>query len=121
MTERADAEDRRQQRLRRLGTQNPNCVACGESDPAVLELHHIAGRKHHVDLSILCANCHRKASDRQRNRIEGVEASDRRLDRIGYYLLGLADLLEMVAGTFRSFGAWLIAHSGRSAQQGRGR
>ena len=47
MTKRTDSEDRRQQRLRRLGTQNPNCVACGESDPAVLELHHVAGQKHH--------------------------------------------------------------------------
>src|ERR1700693_545858 len=63
MTKKFDEEDRKQQRLRRLGTQNPRCVVCGESDPAVLDLHHIAGRKHSDDVSIVCANHHRKLSD----------------------------------------------------------
>jgi len=69
MAKKFDAEDRRQQQLRRLGTQNPICVGCGELDPAVLELHHIAGRKHSEDLSIVCANCHRKLSDKQRDHV----------------------------------------------------
>ena len=112
MTKRTDEEDRRQQRLRRLGTQTPICVACGESDPAVLELHHIAGRAHDDDESIVCANCHRKLSDKQRDHSHGgptpVEGQSARM---GHYLLGLADLLAMVVHTLRKFGALLISQS----------
>jgi hypothetical protein len=112
MTKRNDAEDRKQQQLRRLGTQNPCCVACGESDPVVLELHHIAGRKHSEDLSIVCANCHRKLSDKQCDRTT-PRPSDAvgQLGNIGHYLTGLADLLAMIVDALRRFGQWLIGES----------
>jgi hypothetical protein len=109
MTKKRDPEDRKQQQFRRLGTQNPRCVCCGESDPAVLELHHIAGRKHSDDLSIVCANCHRKLSNQQRDHVppgttepEGISA------KIGRYLLGLADLFALVVKALREFGHLLI-------------
>jgi hypothetical protein len=115
MTQRVDEEDRRQQKLRRFGTQDPCCVVCGERDPAVLELHHIAGRKHHDDRSIVCANCHRKLSSQQRNHVPpGTQATGGQLRGIGHYLLGLADLLAMVVEALRRFGAWLIGDSPRS-------
>src|SRR5579862_8863163 len=102
MTKPADREDRKQQQLRRLGTQNPICVACGEPDASVLELHHIAGRKHKDDLSIVCANCHRKLSNIQRGRpSEYIQRSDGQSAHLGHYLLGLADLLEMIVSTLR--------------------
>jgi len=114
MTRRMDEEDRKQQRLRRLGTQTPICVSCDESDPAVLELHHIAGRKHDDDLAIVCANCHRKLSDWQRDHVPSVPrpAKDQ-LARTGHYLLGLAHLFLMIGKTLRKLGAWLIAESRR--------
>jgi hypothetical protein len=115
MTRRTDEEDRRQQRLRRLGPENPICVGCGEPDPAVLELHHIAGRKYDDDLAIVCANCHRRLSDKQLD-----HASSRRrqptknhLATTGHYLLGLAWLFVMIGETLRKLGARLIAESGR--------
>jgi hypothetical protein len=109
MTKRIDAQDRRQQRLRRLGSQNPRCVICGEADPAVLELHHIAGRKHSDDLAIVCANCHRKLSDKQRDHVPpGSGECIGPLANIGHHLLGLADLLAMIVEALRRFGAWLV-------------
>jgi hypothetical protein len=116
MTKPTDAEDRKQQRLRRLGTQAPSCVACGETDPTVLELHHIAGRRHDDDQSIVCGNCHKKLSDGQRDRATspGSVAADAESARLGHYLLGLADLLVMVAAALRKFGARLVTESDRS-------
>jgi hypothetical protein len=115
MTKRLDDEDRKQQRLRRLGTQTPSCVACGESDAAVLEQHHIAGRKHSDDLSIVCAN-RRKLSTKQWDHIPpGSGKTVGQLGHIGHYLLGLADLLAMIVETLRKFAAWLICGSQRVA------
>jgi hypothetical protein len=114
VTKQMDKEDRRQQRLRRLGTQDPICVACGESDPAVLELHHIAGRKYDDDESIVCANCHRKLSDKQRDHSPSVQTqSDGQSALMGHYLLGGADLLALIVDTLRKFGTRLIAESRR--------
>ncbi len=114
MTKPADKEDRKQQQLRRLGTQNPICVACGESDPSVLELHHIAGRKHDDDLSIVCANCHRKLLNSQRDRASGgLQRPGGQSAHLGHYLLGIADLLEMIVSTLRKFGARLITESSK--------
>jgi hypothetical protein len=109
MTKRVDEEDRNQQRLRRLGTQTPVCVACGETHPAVFERHHIAGRKHSEDTARLCLNCHRKLSDKQRDHVpRGTREPAGPAAGVGHYLLGLADLLAMIVETLRKFGAWLI-------------
>ncbi len=63
--EKPDFEDRLERRYRKLDTRNPACVCCGHNDPFALELHHIAGCKHHDDLAIVCRNCHRRLSDNQ--------------------------------------------------------
>ncbi len=109
-----DHEDRLEQKYRRLGTRQPVCVECAEADPFCLELHHIAGRKHHEDLSIICRNCHRKLTDRQFDHVRPdmpKRTSD--LVTIGHYLLGLCDLLAMVIETLREFGKSLISESKR--------
>src|SRR5277367_408720 len=62
---RLDQEDRLEMRYRHLHTRQPICVACGESDPFCLELHHIAGRKHHEHVSTMCRNCHCKLTNQQ--------------------------------------------------------
>ena len=102
MTKRVDEEDRKQQRLRRLGTQAPICAACGETHPAVFEQHHIAGRKQSDDVARVCANCHRKLSDKQRDHVpNGSREPVGPLAGIGHYLLGLADLLAMIVEALR--------------------
>jgi hypothetical protein len=105
-----DYKARLEQRYKRLGTRTPQCRSCPESDPFCLELHHIAGRKHHGDLAIECANCHRKLSNQQRDHV-GTSANQPTgsLAAIGHYLLGLCDLLALVIKTLREFGAWLIS------------
>jgi hypothetical protein len=115
MTTQFDDEDRKQQRLRRFGTENPTCVICGESDSAVLDLHHIAGQQHHDDVAIVCANCHRKLSDKQRGHGSPASKIAGQRRTIGQYLLGLADLLMMIAEALRRFGAWLLSGSKSAA------
>jgi hypothetical protein len=112
MTKRVDDQDRKQQQLRRLGTQNPICVVCGEADPAVLERHHVAGRKHDDDLATVCANCHKKLSNKQHGHVSQAPTEPMgQLAKIGYYLLGLADLFAMIVEALRKFGACLIRQS----------
>ena len=41
-------------------TENPVCILCGETDPRVIEKHHLLGRKVSDITGPLCANCHRK-------------------------------------------------------------
>ena len=112
MTKRTDEEDRNQQRLRRLGTNNPICPGCGETHPATFEGHHIAGKKRHADVAPVCANCHRKLSSTQRDHVpSGPVKPNGPLAVIGHYMLGLADLFAMIVETLRRFGLWLIAQS----------
>ncbi len=107
-----DDHDRLEQRYRRLGTRDPACVCCGERYPFCLELHHLAGRKHHEDLSIVCRNCHRKLSDRQRGYPAAwLEAPSGDRTILGFYLLGLCDLLSLIIDTLRRFGKRLLQES----------
>jgi hypothetical protein len=41
------------------------CFTCGETNPAVLEMHHIEGRINSGDLILLCKNCHAVISAEQ--------------------------------------------------------
>ncbi len=108
-----DYEDRLEQQYQRLGTRNPACVTCGESDPFCLELHHPAGREHHDDTFIECANCHRKLSDQQQDHVPPEQAATTGvMVTIGRYLLGLADMFALLVVTLREFGNWLISESG---------
>jgi hypothetical protein len=112
MTKRTDEEDRKQQRLRRLGTRNPCCPGCGETHSAVFEHHHIAGHEYSEDVARLCLNCHRKLSDKQRDHVPpGSREPTGPLAGIGHYLQGLADLLAMIVEALRKFGAWLMGQA----------
>lgn len=101
-------EIRKQRRLEKLGTNSPICGTCGETDYRVLEKHHVAGRKHDPDTVIICRNCHRMASDDQKDHPAIGSDADAMLSAIGMFLLGLADLLELVIDKLASFGLALI-------------
>ena len=102
-----DKNARLEKALKRLGTRNPSCVACGEADPLCLELHHIGEKDHHDDLSIVCRNCHRKLSDPQKDLTE-VNQPNPTLETIGRYLHGLAELFLLIAETLKAFGNALL-------------
>jgi 5-methylcytosine-specific restriction endonuclease McrA len=61
-----ERERKRHDRLERLGSNNPECLFCPENDPCCLELHHLSGKAFGNDCIVVCRNCHRKLSDRQK-------------------------------------------------------
>lgn len=101
-------EIRCQRRLEVLGTNHPRCANCGEGDDRVLELHHVAGRRHD-DLTVIeCRNCHRKLSDCQRDHPWTAPCADPFLAAVGNFLLGLADMLRLIVEKLAGFGEELI-------------
>ena len=109
-----DAETRLETAYKRLGTRNPSCVSCAETDARCLELHHMAGRAQHDDLVPVCRNCHRKLSDAQYDRTE-TDAAHPTMEMMGNYLMGLADLFRMLAERLAEFGEWLLASASQMA------
>jgi len=121
-----DRERRRQLRLEHLGTSAPKCPLCGESDWRCFESHHIAGRKFD-DIEIpVCRNCHAKASNQQRDHPGQISNPPHPLERIAHFLLGLADLLVLVASKLHEVAQHLIEEirkppRARAAARGRRR
>jgi hypothetical protein len=104
-------ERRRQNAFERLGTNNPRCVVCGETDWRCLELHHLPGRGYGDELVIVCRNCHRKLSDMQKDHPASSKEPSDPLEIIGRFLLGMADLLELLIAKLREFGRALVAQA----------
>jgi hypothetical protein len=96
-------ERRRQRVLERLGSNTPRCLFCGIDEPLVLELHHVAGRGYDPQLVTACRNCHRILSDRQKERLRKISTPPSELERIGQFLLGLADIFEILVKRLREF------------------
>lgn len=116
MSSTLEKERRKQARLEKLGTNNPICGTCGEQDWRCMEQHHVAdyGRD---DLTVLlCRNCHRKVSDDQRDHPRFTTDTDATLDRIGHFLLGLADMLHLIVERLYLFGLHLIERAALEAK-----
>jgi hypothetical protein len=108
MNKRELNRQRRMQRaLERLGSNNPRCVICGCDDPLALELHHVAGQAYGHDMVIVCRNCHRRLSDYQKDHSLGQAKQPTEIEPIRRFLLGLADLFEMLVKRLREFAAKL--------------
>jgi hypothetical protein len=101
-----EGERQRQAAYRRLGTDDPCCVLCGEPEARCLELHHLAGRAYDDLTVILCRNCHRKQSDPATN-ARTVHAAPL-MDRAGRLALGLVDFLAALIERLRSYGQQLM-------------
>ena len=113
MSTHSDKDDRVEQHYRRVGTHEPRCLICGETDPRCLEKHHIAGRRHHEDTALVCRNCHRKLSDSQARpyAARGQQVPEGQLTTIGLFVLGLCDFLVLIIERLREFGHWLVNES----------
>lgn len=116
-TDKLARERRTQQRLERLGTNTPSCVACGTDDVRCLEAHHVAGRLFDPLTCVLCANCHRKVTDDQKDHPEPRSDTDAFLEQVGRFLLGLADMLRLVLDRLVTFGEALIERARTGALQ----
>ncbi|MGO4705786.1 hypothetical protein AB4072_08420 [Microvirga sp. 2MCAF38] len=103
-----ERERRKQNAFERLGTHKPTCPTCGETHFACFEEHHIAGRKYDATTWPICANCHRKVTDAQKDHPSFLTSSNRQLETIGRFLLGLADLLSLAVEKLVEFGRELI-------------
>ena len=102
-------ERRKQKALERLESDHPRCVHCGEDDWRCLEAHHIAGRAYDEACVVVCRNCHRKLSDAQKDHPPRVGSTEPVLfEQVGHFLLGLADLFEMLIAKMREYGKLLI-------------
>lgn len=101
-------EKRRRRHLERLGLDDPRCPLCGEDDVRCLELDHIAGRAFSEDVVLICASCHRKRTDLQKDHPPKQAPPDNLLEIIGRFLLGVADFFELLIERFRQYGEALI-------------
>ena len=108
MSTMSDAERRYLRALERLGTSHPVCVACGEDDPRCLEAHHIAGRAFDDQTVLVCRNCHRRLSDAQRDHPEKIGTPPSLLEKLAHFLLGLGDMLHLIADRLKAFAADLL-------------
>jgi hypothetical protein len=101
-------ERQKQNRLEKLGTNDPVCTTCGHDHWACFDNHHIAGRRY-LDTTVrLCKNCHAEVTALQKGHSspEGKKPSTEEI--IGRLLLGLADFFELLIDTLREFGEYLI-------------
>jgi len=103
-----DSERRRQKALERLGSNNPKCALCPETNPHCLEQHHIAGRSFRDDVAILCRNCHRKLSVAQGGHPSPICTPPALEEQAARFLFGLADLLALLVQQLRRLAQELI-------------
>lgn len=106
-----DGERRKQARLETLGTNQPLCGGCGESDWRTFEEHHLAGRKNDPRTVPLCASDHRRVTDMQKDHPVVLEGADPLLATAGELMLNLADILTVVIDKLLDYGATLIARA----------
>jgi hypothetical protein len=106
-----DHEKRKQNRLHKIGSNNPRCATCGNNDWRVLEEHHPGARKRDKLVVLLCANHHRIVTDDQKDHPKDHPNVDEFLARVGNFLLGLADMLRLVLDRLYEFGEELIVRA----------
>ena len=101
-----ELERQRQAAYRRLGTDDPRCLHCGERYWRCLELHHLAGQAYDGQTVILCRNCHRKLTDPSAN-----AASPRSvpiMESAGRLLIGAIDFMAELLERLRAYARQLV-------------
>jgi hypothetical protein len=93
----------------RLGTTSPKCAVCDETDPFCLELDHIGGRANADETWILCRNHHAKMSNARRDHPISGNNLEHPANRLGHIVLGIVELLSLIADMLREAGLYLIA------------
>jgi hypothetical protein len=111
--------------MRRLGTAEPVCIVCGESDAdrlttgsrTLLEDDHLAGR-HEGPTVVLCLNCHAKRTAQARRGPQRFIAPNRtELERIGSLLDHRAGVFEDMARVDRAVARYLLELTKRTARE----
>jgi hypothetical protein len=111
--------------MRRLGTDEPMCVICGETDPdqlttgarTLLEDDHLAGR-HEGPTVVLCLNHHAKRTAQGQHGPQRFLAADRtELERIGALLDHRAGYFEDMARIDRALARYFLELTKRVAHE----
>lgn len=108
-------ERRKQDRLHKVGTNNPYCAICGNSDWRCIEEHHPDTRKRDNLVVLLCANHHRLVTYDQKDHPKELPGCDEFIASVGKFLLGLADMLAVILERLYEYGEALIARANQSA------
>jgi hypothetical protein len=108
MARKPTSEERHRRALQRPGTDHPVCCECGETYVHCLERDHVAGQHFGEETAILCRNCHRKRTDAQKDHPDPLSKQPSMLERIGHFLMGLADFFKLLSGSLTEFGKYLI-------------
>ena len=105
-------EKRRRRHIVRLGFADPRCLFCDEDDVRCLQLDHTDGIEFaKKEVWPLCANCHAKRTDRQKDHPPKDADPTDPLERVGRHIEGLADYLEMEVTRLRHLGPILCAEA----------
>jgi hypothetical protein len=110
-----DEEVRKQKVIERFKGKEPACIFCGETDWRCIEEHHIGGQAYDPTTVPVCANCHRKLSDMQKD--HPPKAGGDSDEVIGRILLGLADVFVLLIEKLHDWGRTLIERSSRAGGQ----
>jgi hypothetical protein len=100
----------------RLGTPLPRCATCGFDDWPCLEAHHIAGQPYDPLTNIECRNCHRRLSDSQKDHPGQMGKPPTAEESLMHFLLGLADLFELLVKKLREFAGQIMEKLGSVAE-----
>lgn len=90
-----DKEARFRKACERLGTDKPQCLLSGETNPHAIELHHIAGREFDDEIIPLSLNHHARVSDAQKDHPTKIPGCTNPLENVGQGLLGLGVLVAV--------------------------
>lgn len=87
----------------RLGADKPRCAHCGRDNPLGLEKHHIAGRAYDHSTVTECSYCHSTLSDWQKDHPKQISHPPSFEESLMHFLLGMADMFELLVRTLREF------------------
>jgi DNA-directed RNA polymerase subunit RPC12/RpoP len=110
-------ETRKQRAFNRLGTDDPICACCPETDWRCMELHHLEGKDFGKTLIRVCRNCHRKLSDVQKDHPAKLGEPPSNPESIAHFLRGLADLLRLIADKLVELAESLFEQARRQASK----
>ena len=89
-------EKRLQRKMQKLGSPNPQCSTCGETDARALEKHHIRGA-HDGETILVCRNCHAKLGDEAQDWPKSLLSKSRSdLEKAVAFFLGLSSVLILL-------------------------
>ena len=103
----------------RLGSENPYCATCGNSDWECLEAHHLGQQAFDGTTVIICRNHHRILSDRQKDHPGKIDTPPTFDESLAHFLLGMADLFELLVRKLHEFAEKILSRVQTTTEAGK--